>query len=266
MSTQLIPVVASVIGNQTVQTVDGRALHTFLEVQTEFKNWIVRRIEEYSFEEDKDFRSFLTESTGGRPTKEYALALDMAKELAMVERTPKGKEARQYFIECERRLYAESQPQPADPATLAQQLADLLNGKVAVDRSEWTTVRQGIDALREAFGWLDQRAETIERTAICFPAAPHESHANQQPAVHDFQNARQKVLAFIAARKKQGAGARHMHQFCKSYRNLPDDKRKELIRQLLSAGEIVEVFPESQPGARRKAVIYVAKAFAGAEQ
>ncbi len=132
MSTQLIPVVASVIGNQSVQTVDGRVLHTFLEVQTEFKNWIVRRIEEYSFEEDKDFRSFLTESTGGRPTKEYTLALDMAKELAMVERTPKGKEARQYFIECERRLYAESQPQPAtDP--IAAQLSAFLKGKVIVD-------------------------------------------------------------------------------------------------------------------------------------
>ena len=46
------------------------------------------------------------------------------------------------------------------------------------------------------------------------------------------------------------------------YAALPDDKRKELISQLLSAGEIVEVFPESKPGARRKAVVYVAKAFA----
>lgn len=163
--------------------------------------------------------------------------------------------------------YALPGAQPAtDPATLAQQLADLLNGKVAVDRTEWTTVRQGIDALREAFGWLDQRAEAIERTAVRFPVAACKSSAHQQPAVHDFQNARQKVLDFIAARKKQGAGARHIHQFCKSYRNLPDDKRKELIRQLLSAGEIVEVFTESQPGARRKAVIYVAKAFAGVAQ
>jgi len=152
--------------------------------------------------------------------------------------------------------------QPADPATLAQQLADLLNGKIAVDRTEWTTVRQGIDALREAFGWLDQRAETIERTAVRFPVAACKPSAHQQPAVHDFQNARQKVLAFIAARKGQGAGARHMHQLCKSYRNLPDDKRKELISQLLSVGEIVEVFPESKPDARRKAVVYVAKAFA----
>lgn len=132
MSDQLIPVVASVIGNQTVQTVDGRDLHTFLEVPAEFSKWIDRRIEEYCFEEDKDFSSFLAKSTGGRPTKEYALVLDMAKELAMVERTPKGKEARQYFIECERRLHAESQPQSSiDP--IAAQLSAFLKGKVIVD-------------------------------------------------------------------------------------------------------------------------------------
>lgn len=146
MSTQLIPVAASVIGNQTVQTVDGRTLHTFLEAKTRFNDWIVSRIEEYGFEADKDFRSFLTERgftensvkpQGGRPTKEYALTLDMAKELAMVERTAKGKEARQYFIECEKRLHAPAAPTDLPPTTdaaaLAQQLAELLKGKVLVD-------------------------------------------------------------------------------------------------------------------------------------
>lgn len=102
MNTQLIPVVPAAIGNQTVQTVDGRALHVFLAVPTEFSKWIERRIEEYGFEEDKDFSSFLAKSTGGRPTKEYALTLNMGKELAMVERTEIGKQARRYFIECER--------------------------------------------------------------------------------------------------------------------------------------------------------------------
>lgn len=92
------------IGSDEVQAINARDFHKFLGVQTEFKNWIVRRVKEYGFLEDVDFRSFLTESSGGRPSKEYAITLDMAKELAMVERNEMGRAARRYFIECEKRL------------------------------------------------------------------------------------------------------------------------------------------------------------------
>lgn len=90
------------IDGQQVNAVSARDLHGFLEVKTDFKNWISRRIEEYGFIDGRDFGSFLTESGGGRPSKEYMISLDMAKELAMVERNEKGKQARQYFIECGR--------------------------------------------------------------------------------------------------------------------------------------------------------------------
>ena len=40
---------------------------------------------------------------------EYHITLDMAKELSMVERNEKGKQARKYFIECEKKL---TQPKP----------------------------------------------------------------------------------------------------------------------------------------------------------
>ena len=104
---EIIPVVPSTINGQSVQTVDARALHGFLEVGNDFSTWIKNRIETYEFEQGKDFEVFLKAQDnpqGGRPAKDYAITLDMAKELAMVERTPKGKQARQYFIECERRL------------------------------------------------------------------------------------------------------------------------------------------------------------------
>lgn len=59
-------------------TVLGRDLHEALEVKTEYKNWFPRMCE-YGFFEGKDFRSFLTESTGGRPTIDHQITLSMAK-------------------------------------------------------------------------------------------------------------------------------------------------------------------------------------------
>lgn len=86
----------------------GRELHTFLQVETPFHKWVARRIEEFGFVENSDYwimDKFVQNSPVGRPTAEYAFSLDMAKELAMVERTDQGKKARQYFIEVERRFH-----------------------------------------------------------------------------------------------------------------------------------------------------------------
>ena len=83
-------------------TVLGRDLHEALEVKTAYKDWF-RRMCEYGFEDGQDFCSFLGESTGGRPSQEHQLRIDMAKELCMLQRTSKGKECRRYFIEVEKR-------------------------------------------------------------------------------------------------------------------------------------------------------------------
>ena len=57
---------------------------------------------DYGFEEGTDFCSFLSESTGGRPATEAQLTIDMAKEICMLQRNEKGKQARQYFLQLER--------------------------------------------------------------------------------------------------------------------------------------------------------------------
>ncbi|ELY1979198.1 antA/AntB antirepressor family protein [Flavobacterium psychrophilum] len=89
--------------NNGNKAVSARELHAFLEVKTDFKDWMPRMIE-YGFEEGLDFSSFLSESTGGRPSKEYALTLDTAKEISMLQRTDKGKQARRYFIAIEKQV------------------------------------------------------------------------------------------------------------------------------------------------------------------
>lgn len=82
-------------------TVSARELHQFLEMKTDYKDWFPRMCE-YGFVEGVDFRSFLSKSTGGRPAHDAEITLDMAKELAMLQRNAKGKEARQYFIQLEK--------------------------------------------------------------------------------------------------------------------------------------------------------------------
>jgi phage anti-repressor protein len=111
MQTQeLIPVFPGTIAGVSAQLVDARVLHTFLASKQQFGNWIQNRIEEYGFTQAIDFtviNNFIKDETafgGKRKIIDYHLSLDMAKELSMVERNEKGREARRYFIECEKRL------------------------------------------------------------------------------------------------------------------------------------------------------------------
>lgn len=81
--------------------VSARELHELLEVETPYHKWFPRMCE-YGFAEGQDFWTFLSESTGGRPAQDAAVTLDMAKEICMLQRTEKGKQARQYFIQLEK--------------------------------------------------------------------------------------------------------------------------------------------------------------------
>ena len=82
-------------------TVLARELHDFLEVKTAFKDWFPRMCE-YGFSEGIDFSSFLSESSGGRPAQDAQLTIEMAKEICMLQRNERGKQARQYFIQVEK--------------------------------------------------------------------------------------------------------------------------------------------------------------------
>lgn len=109
---ELIPIQKESIGGQAMQTVNARDLHQFLEVNTPFSMWIQRRIQEYNFQENHGFVT-THKIVNGAKQVDYHITIDMAKELAMVERNEKGKQARQYFIECEKQLRQIKQPQTA---------------------------------------------------------------------------------------------------------------------------------------------------------
>jgi Rha family phage regulatory protein len=91
------------------QTVSARDLHCFLESKQDFSTWIKHRINQYGFVENNDFvllHKIVDQVSGAKHMTEYHLTIDMAKELSMVERNEKGKQARQYFIEVQRKAEA----------------------------------------------------------------------------------------------------------------------------------------------------------------
>lgn len=113
---ELVQVAQGVIGGLECLVVDGRALHEVLGAKRDFATWLKSKLDEYGFIEKVDFEIFPQtgeNSKVGRPTQDYSLSLDMAKELAMVERTPQGRAARRYFIACEQRLMQAGIPAPA---------------------------------------------------------------------------------------------------------------------------------------------------------
>jgi len=140
----LIPIAKTTIGQSEVNTVNARELHDFLEVSTPFKDWIVRRLNENScFVEDEDYTKIVNDFTGAEKSREffkgrfdYFLTLDMAKELSMLERNGKGRQARKYFIACEKELREQTKPIKGAKALLVmiQQMVDLEEAQEEHDR------------------------------------------------------------------------------------------------------------------------------------
>lgn len=95
---QIVPI------SRDTDSCNARDLHAAFGVESRFNDWVANRIEQYGFVEGEDFYSNLSKSTGGRPTTEYSISTDMAKELAMVEGNDTGRAVRRYFIAAEKEL------------------------------------------------------------------------------------------------------------------------------------------------------------------
>ncbi|EFA6056487.1 antA/AntB antirepressor family protein [Escherichia coli] len=108
----IVPVIAGRIGGREANIVSAKALHKALGVGRDFTNWIKGRIDQYGFIAGTDFIRVENLSTPKRASAktrqqiehDYLLSLDMAKEVAMVERNEQGRAVRRYFIQCEEAL------------------------------------------------------------------------------------------------------------------------------------------------------------------
>lgn len=86
-------------------TVSARELHEGLGINTKFSTWFPRMCE-YGFEPERDFEKCYPNlgsgSNGGQNATDYQISIDMAKQICMIQRTEKGKQYRQYFIDLEK--------------------------------------------------------------------------------------------------------------------------------------------------------------------
>ena len=125
--------------------VDARELHEFLEVGKDFSTWVKDKFEKYGFVEDEDFTPILgkTSERGGRPSIEYFLTINTAKEIAMVENNEQGHVIRKYFIEVENRA---RQPKQMSQAEI---LAGLAQVTVEIERKANTAIEVANKASRQ---------------------------------------------------------------------------------------------------------------------
>lgn len=112
--------------------VSGRQLHKALGVNSNYTTWF-DRMTEYGFVEGQDFLPNLEESTGGRRAVDHIIKLDMAKEIAMIQRTERGKQVRQYFIQVEKDFNSPEKIM-ARALLMADQKVHKLEAKIEADR------------------------------------------------------------------------------------------------------------------------------------
>jgi phage anti-repressor protein len=127
--------------NNGNQAVNARNLHLFLEVGRDFTNWMKDQIERCDLVENQDYEVFAEKGEnpkGGRPSKEYALSINAAKEISMMSQTEKGKQARRYFIACEEKL---------------KEVA--IKGYIPPQRQEQFTISQKFEAAEAAARFLN---------------------------------------------------------------------------------------------------------------
>lgn len=178
----LIPLGHAILNNQTVDAVNARDLHSFLEVGKDFSTWFKNRVEQYSFAEGTDFTQaidFKAPQNGGAPESttygqgriDYYVSMDMAKELSMVERNAKGKEAREYFIKCEKKLYSQEVEQPKALSTL--ELFDLQLKVTKEHDFRLTTMEKKVVALTATTEEKITAIETKLNTPLELKVVPH---------------------------------------------------------------------------------------------
>lgn len=201
---ELIKITKESIGSEEVNAVDARELHAFLGSKQQFGNWIINRIKQYGFIQGVDFTSFkkiIKREIGSTTMIEYIVSLDMAKELSMVERNAKGKQARQYFIEMQRK--AESIIQSVEHIDYTGNINDLVFSKDGVaytntriiaekfNKEHWVVLR----AIRDILNQSTNSPKLLEFNANNFVAV---EYMDKKQEVREMYEVSESGFALVA--------------------------------------------------------------------
>jgi anti-repressor protein len=212
---EILRVSEMTVGGKLVPTVDARKVHAFLCSKKHFASWVRQRVDGYSFVEGRDFveikpqSGFYSARRPGRPTKEYALTIGMAKELCMVEATEKGRQARQYFIEIEKKwLAGTAAPQPApapvdlnNPETLRSLLLGYSERIIAAE-AEKKQLEHKVEAERAVAASAQRAAKQFESDAVALSRLTNsEGRILISDAAKVFDIPRKKFFMLLAERR-----------------------------------------------------------------
>lgn len=139
--------------------VSARELHAYVQCRYTFESWIKESIENLQLEKGKDYQQ-LNCIKGGKEDIDYSISLDAAKEITMVLKTKKGKEARAYLLSCEKQLGDVLKGVPADPtlAFIKKQLTFLIQ-QVGSIKSDVQVQSTRISALEQVSTRTSKRLE-----------------------------------------------------------------------------------------------------------
>lgn len=181
--------------------VSGRQLHEALEVKTEYKKWF-SRMTEYGFNENEDFlkvtQKCLTSSTG-QNTTDHIIKLDMAKEIAMIQRTDKGKEVRQYFIQVEKDFNS--------PEKIMARALLMADKKITVLTTENETLKLELEEAQKQARYLDLIIESKASLRVTQIAADYGMSATKfNHLLHEFGVQHKVNGQWILYKKYMGKG------------------------------------------------------------
>lgn len=164
---ELVPVYETSTGEKVVY---GSELHEVLEVKSNYREWIKRRVLDIDAEEDEDFTTVeIPTVSGGTSKKDHIIKLDTAKEMAMLERNEKGKQVRRYFIQVEKKYKATS----LATQELSPQLQVMINLEIEQKRQaeKLEHVEERIENIREVVAidttsWRDDTGRILRKIGM----------------------------------------------------------------------------------------------------